>query len=113
MIREDLMYKRLISGFGSTSIARILLAFAMAMAVGCGLNSSLDTPETQAMRVAKCGNGIIEGDEQCDKYNLGGATCLSLGEGNGKLMCDSDCAFDTKLCEGDTSGQYGDYGVIQ
>jgi hypothetical protein len=45
-----------------------------------------------------CGNGIIEGKEQCDFQSLNGQTCLSLGFKTGTLSCTSDCMFYTKLC---------------
>lgn len=46
---------------------------------------------------AKCGNGKIEGDEQCD-VNLGGATCRDLGHDRGLLACNHDCTYDESGC---------------
>ncbi|MEK6835374.1 MAG: hypothetical protein AABX61_03870, partial [Nanoarchaeota archaeon] len=46
-----------------------------------------------------CGNGIIEGTEQCDTLNLNGQICPSMGfSGGGTLSCDSDCTFNTNQC---------------
>ncbi|MBU1921839.1 DNRLRE domain-containing protein, partial [Patescibacteria group bacterium] len=46
-----------------------------------------------------CGNGVIEGSEDCDGTTLGGETCFSLGfEGGGSLLCAS-CVFDTSNCD--------------
>jgi hypothetical protein len=46
-----------------------------------------------------CGNSMIEGDEQCDGADLGGADCSSLGyTAGGTLSCTPGCAFDTSLC---------------
>ena len=46
-----------------------------------------------------CGNGMIEGDEVCDGVDLGGLTCLDVGDFvGGALACDAACAFDTGGC---------------
>lgn len=45
-----------------------------------------------------CGNGTIEGGEDCDGVDLGGQTCQSQGFGGGTLGCRSDCRFDTSGC---------------
>lgn len=50
-----------------------------------------------------CGNGVIEGTEQCDGGNLNGATCSLLGQGTGSLGCDPlRCRYDTSGCSGPT-----------
>ncbi len=50
--------------------------------------------------MAVCGDGIIEGDEQCDGADLGGATCESLSAGmeTGELLCSANCIYDTSQC---------------
>ncbi len=55
-------------------------------------------PSYDAGRPAHCGNGIIEGPEQCDGMNLNGATCSTLGEGVGMLGCTSVCTYDLSMC---------------
>jgi len=50
--------------------------------------------------VLGCGDNIIEGIEQCDGSNLGGATCASLGFSGGVLGCDASCDFDVSQCTG-------------
>jgi hypothetical protein len=50
------------------------------------------------VQVSVCGNSIIEGGEDCEGGNLGGATCLSLGYGGGELWCDNACSFDVFSC---------------
>ena len=48
-----------------------------------------------------CGNGIIEGTEQCDGINLNGVTCGLLGQGNGTIACDPlRCRYNTSGCSG-------------
>lgn len=45
-----------------------------------------------------CGNGILEGSEQCDNADVGGTSCSSLGFYGGTLKCTSSCTFDTSSC---------------
>lgn len=59
-----------------------------------------------------CGDGIVNGDEECDKNDgispvFGEKnSCKSLtGFSMGKLGCTSDCRFDTRQCE--AACQYG------
>lgn len=54
-----------------------------------------------------CGNGSMEGEEECEPGNLGGATCDSMGLGAGNLSCSDTCRYDTSGC--DTCGD----GTIQ
>ncbi len=55
-----------------------------------------------------CGNGVIEGTEQCDGQDLNGFTCETLGNSGGTLQCDPvTCTFDTQLCESGDSGTTG------
>ncbi len=44
-----------------------------------------------------CGNGVVEGTEDCDSDNLNGQTCASQGYEQGNLTC-HDCRFDTSDC---------------
>jgi len=64
---------------------------------------------------ASCGDGIINGTEQCDGIELGGATCASvMGESFvGDLSCNSSCNYDTSLCrveEPSSSVSWGAFG---
>ena len=57
--------------------------------------------------VAICGNGLVEPPgEGCDKRDLNGATCFSLGyNGGGTLLCNpTTCFYDTTLCRMDVLG---------
>lgn len=54
-----------------------------------------------AMAQAICGDGQITAPtEACDKTNLNGATCQSLGfSGGGTLLCNpTTCNYDTIMC---------------
>jgi hypothetical protein len=45
-----------------------------------------------------CGDDSINGDEECDGADLGGASCVGLGYKGGKLGCTVDCALDDGQC---------------
>ena len=45
-----------------------------------------------------CGNGIIDGTEECDGSNLNGATCGTFGHSQGSLSCNTDCTYDSSDC---------------
>ncbi|MBU1069249.1 hypothetical protein KJ975_06730 [Myxococcota bacterium] len=49
---------------------------------------------------AECGNGVEEGDEDCDGLDLGGKTCMTQGFTGGTLGCSATCEFDTSACSG-------------
>ncbi|MDY0001762.1 MAG: DUF4215 domain-containing protein [Polyangia bacterium] len=52
----------------------------------------------------QCGNGVIDGDEECDGADLGGTYCSDLGFSGGTLACGVDCKFDKTACEASTCG---------
>ena len=47
-----------------------------------------------------CGDGIVEGDEQCEDTNLNGKACADVDTAHpaGVLKCTASCTFDTALC---------------
>ncbi|MEM6996228.1 MAG: hypothetical protein AAF721_37320 [Myxococcota bacterium] len=45
---------------------------------------------------AICGDGEIDGEEQCDEDNLGGQRCPA---GDDAVQCDATCRYDFSLCE--------------
>jgi len=63
----------------------------------------------------ECGNGIVDGSDQCDGADLDGQTCLGLGYTlGGTLTCTSGCAFETSGCVTEhvpASGQITSYGT--
>ncbi len=61
-----------------------------------------------------CGDGIIDGrlGEACEAGNTGGATCSSIGQGTGVLLCNERCQFDLSLCTGSGFFGGGDGGVF-
>lgn len=48
----------------------------------------------------RCGDGIIEGEEQCEGDDLAGEDCISWGLDGGSLACGADCRFDLSMCTG-------------
>lgn len=62
------------------------------------------------IKITICGNNIKETGEQCDGFDLGGATCSSLGYSGGNLSCRPSCEFDTSACTTGTSGGGGGGG---
>lgn len=111
----------------TSSYLRLFAALIVAGGVGCGVSSSLFTPEADAA-VADAGQATggrhdgghpgsrdagMDADMEptelapppcgsgvgCDPTNLGGESCHSLGLGNGTLLCDpSTCTFEVSLC---------------
>lgn len=45
-----------------------------------------------------CGNGTLEGAEECDGSELAGESCTSLGYASGTLGCTASCTFDKTMC---------------
>ncbi len=45
---------------------------------------------------AICGDGFIDGEEECDEDRLGGQRCPA---GDDAVQCDDNCRFDFSLCE--------------
>ncbi|HFE46036.1 MAG TPA: hypothetical protein ENJ18_11190 [Nannocystis exedens] len=63
----------------------------------------LQTPEAENIASGEdpvvCGDGEITGEEQCDGAQLGGQTCVDVGEfEGGELACTDTCTFDTSAC---------------
>ena len=49
-----------------------------------------------------CGNGVVDGDEECDGEDIDGEECDFLVGGSdectGTVRCNSDCTFDVSAC---------------
>jgi hypothetical protein len=51
-----------------------------------------------SVKLSVCGDGIVEGREDCESKNLNGETCKTLGFMAGKLRCDPSCSFNSSKC---------------
>jgi hypothetical protein len=52
-----------------------------------------------SQRLPICGDGVINGIEVCDRSELSGMTCATLGYAGGSLACSpSTCTYDVSLC---------------
>ncbi|HHH31762.1 MAG TPA: redoxin domain-containing protein [Polyangiaceae bacterium] len=70
------------------------LGLAALIAGACGgTNDGEDEPDPV------CGDEEVNGSDQCDGADLGGATCESLGFARGTLACSAECGFDVAGCE--------------
>jgi len=84
-----------------TKHALCFLSVAASLLLSCG--------RPPGRPIQECGNGVIEGREDCDGTDLGDANCESLGAGVGTLACHDYCAYDTSGCVPVTCGD----GVMQ
>lgn len=58
--------------------------------------------------VDSCGDGIINGSDQCEENELLSTSCASFGFYEGEVVC-SECAFDSSGCSGGCmDGQFDD-----
>jgi hypothetical protein len=78
-----------------TLLCLCLIWFFRSFVIALGSFSDLITATIQ---ISVCGNGIIEGGEDCEGSDLNGQTCETLGYGPGTLACDIACSFDTFGC---------------
>lgn len=53
----------------------------------------------------QCGDGLIEGTEECEGLNVGGKDCKALGFMGGVLTCNAaNCTFDKSQCVSESCG---------
>ncbi len=71
----------------------------------CTLDTSSCSPDATGTPV--CGNGTVDGTEQCDGTSFNGVTCQSLGFDGGTLVCSADCRLDTSECTNEPPGPVG------
>jgi hypothetical protein len=80
---------------------RTVMTMKTAIAMLLGTCLLLLGCDADTKTVDSCGDGFLDPGEECDKSELGGQTCLSLGHYiDGQLSCHSDCSFDTAECGG-------------
>jgi len=65
--------------------------------LACTATCGLDLSDCASW--GRCGDGVVQDAvEQCDRLQLGFATCESLGFIDGELACDDQCRYDTASC---------------
>jgi hypothetical protein len=60
-------------------------------------------PNPNPNPTATCGDGVINGNEQCDGSSLNNQSCSTQGFTGGTLSCKSDCTFNTTQCTSNTN----------
>ncbi len=50
------------------------------------------------IQMSICGNGIVEGGEECDVSDFKKKACSNLGYTTGILTCDKACSYDSSFC---------------
>jgi hypothetical protein len=80
---------------GETCLTQGFGGGTLACSADCtALDTSACTP------LASCGNGSVDGTEQCDGADLAGSSCQTLGFDFGVLSCTpAACTFDTDGCD--------------
>ena len=61
-------------------------------------SSSGPSESSSTTEVEQCGNDMIDGAEECDGADLGGADCTDVGFDAGTLGCNAGCVYDTFNC---------------
>jgi hypothetical protein len=75
---------------------RLCLAAALALfGLGAG---SCDSTGGSVAPGPSCGNGVVDGSEECDGEAFGEETCADLGFQGGTLGCEASCKLDSSSC---------------
>jgi len=81
-------------------------------ALSCDSSCTLDTSQCVPLSGGNCGDGVIDGGEQCDGSNWGIISdCSDFGGFTGGSIECIDCQFDTSSCSGGLGSFCGD-GII-
>ncbi len=71
----------------------LVLSLVFGLVTACSDDSATGDPV--------CGDGVVEGTEQCDGDDLGDLGCTDLSDlfEGGQLTCSASCMYDTSECE--------------
>src|SRR5690606_31092900 len=75
---------------GATCATQGFASGTLACASDCTFDTSMCEDEPGPM----CGDGAVNGTEECDGTELGGATCESAGFDGGTITCGGTCELD-------------------
>lgn len=87
-------------GFQKCFIIALILLGGVASGFYC-VPVSGESINITATVLSFCGDGIVEGDEQCDGVDLNGQTCAGLGYTGGTSSCNTNCTFYVSDCTTD------------
>jgi hypothetical protein len=82
----------------SSKIFFILLAAVVFFSFYSPVHAQNNSSVNATVKLAVCGDSVVEGSEDCEGLDLNGQTCQSLGYAGGTLSCDIACSFDTSQC---------------
>lgn len=75
------------------------LVFVASFALGARASYADTSKDVSAVvKIGICGDGNVDGAEECDGSGLNGYSCSALGFSGGNLNCSSSCDFDTSSC---------------
>lgn len=64
--------------------------------LACASDCTFETSGCEAS--PDCGNGMIDGTEECDTNNINGASCADQGLSTGSVTCGGGCVLDYSAC---------------
>jgi len=74
------------------------LIFCLLFLNADGIKADTSATTSFTVVISVCGNGIIEGSEQCDGNDLGGQSCETFGYVGGDLACKASCEYNLSGC---------------
>ncbi len=75
-------------------IRGVLCLLAAVLVVACGD----DDGNGGSGNTVSCGDGILATTEECEGFELRGATCGGMGFSGGTISCTASCTLDTSMC---------------
>jgi hypothetical protein len=79
-------------------ISSFVLSIFLFLTFHLPLNANVSSPITGSIRLSVCGDGIVEGNEQCEPEYEEIFQCSDIGSYTGETTCDISCEFDMFNC---------------
>ena len=83
-----------------SSVSAAVLDQADVVDVSSGQADDTDQAPRQRPTGPKCGDGMVEGPEECEPGTWKNKSCQTMGFGSGTLRCGADCGYDISECKG-------------